>query len=88
MTNELFEFVRVLIYLSAAYGAFSLGIVQRRLAISFHTIALQFFIRSILLFFQANNLEEYRELNNWLGTPSIIFTTLMIFINLYTIRKE
>lgn len=88
MTNELIEFTRVFIYLFGAWGVFSLGVIKKGLSLSFHAIAFQFFARSILLFFQAINIEDYRELNNWLGTPSIIFTVAMILLNLYQIRKE
>jgi hypothetical protein len=54
---------------------------------AFLGIAFQFMIRSILLFFQYNNYPEYRELNNWTSTPSILVAVILIYISLYKVRK-
>ena len=87
MNEHFFEFARILIYMVGAVGVLHLAQKNKDLMLAFIGISIQFFIRSVLLFFQYNDYAEYRELNNWTSTPSILLAVILIYISLYKVRK-
>lgn len=84
----MFELTRILVFLLGSYGTFTLGLNNKRLRLAFYGIAGQFAIRAFLLFFQFGDYDDYAMLNNYLSTPSVIIAVLLVYINLYILRKE
>jgi len=88
MSNETFEFTRILIYILLAFLLFDLGIIVRAAQLSLFAIALQFITRGMLLFYQIVSPSTYRELNNFISTPSILLVLIAVFINLWILRRD
>jgi hypothetical protein len=86
--NETLEFVRTLIYLFLSIFVLDLAIIVRVARLALLAIAGQFFLRGLLLFYQVVYPMEYRELNNWVGTPSITIVLLCVALNLWIIRRD
>lgn len=86
--NETLEFIRTFIYLFLSVFVLDMAIIVRPARLALTAISLQFFIRGWLLFYQVVNPLEYRELNNWISTPSIMLVLLCVAINLWIIRRD
>ena len=86
--NETLEFIRILLYFLGVYGLIHLGVTVKDTALSLYAVSLTLFVRGWLLFFQINSPDNYRELSNTVSTPSVVIAVVLIYINLWKIRRK
>ena len=85
--NELYEFIRIIMYLVLAVFLIQLGITVRCGRWSIFAIAGQFVLRGMLLFFQVVNPDTYREVNNYFSTPFLVVVLTVVIIDMLHYRK-
>lgn len=86
MTN-IYEFIRILAYLLGAFGTLNLGVYKREYFIALSAISVQFFLRSILIFLQIINPQDYYFINNLVSTPCTAIMVILVYYNIFRLRK-
>jgi len=88
MSNEFYEFARIALYPFAAVGLIYLGVVVKKCRLALYAIAFQWILRGALLVVQVASPAEYREISNQVSTPTLFITIILIFLNLWHVRKD
>lgn len=88
MSNEHLEFIRIFAYLGGVTGLLYLGVIVRQATLTLHTLAAYFGMWGSLLVVQINHPDVYRQVANYISTPSLVIMVLLIFYNLWLVRKD
>lgn len=86
--NEFYEYIRIMLYPVGAVMLAHLAVVFPKLRLTLSSMAFYFLLWFGLLFVQQFNIEEYREVSNYISTPSLFMVVFFIFINFWQARRE
>ena len=86
--NEVYEYIRLLFYPIGAYAFISLGQVIVKARWALFAAAAYFLMWAALLVVQAINPHEYREIANHISTPALGLIIVIVYLNIYSVRRD
>ena len=86
--NEVYEYIRLLFYPIGAYALISLGQVIVKARWALFAAAGYFMMWAALLVVQATNPTEYREIANHVSTPGLVAVIVVVYLNIYSVRRD
>lgn len=88
MLQEHYELMRMLSYPIGTGGLLYLAMMFPKLRIAFISISFYFMMWATLLIIQIDNPEGYRTIANIVSTPALALIVLMLWVNVWVVRKE
>lgn len=88
MSAPVFEFIRLMAYTFEAAGLVYMGIIIVRARSSFYALAAYSFMLGLMQVIRIVNYDIFRDVSNYVVTPSLLIVVILVFFNLWKIRKD